>query len=136
VIRSPYECESLSQVRREIDRLDRGLVHTLRLRAEYVAAAAGYKTTDDSVRADDRVARVLADRREWAECDGVSAELVENIYRLVTAHAIEQEREHIARQRAEAAARRPEPARDTRCCRAAAPRPADTLRRRITRGAP
>ncbi|MBD3241963.1 MAG: isochorismate-pyruvate lyase [Chitinivibrionales bacterium] len=91
VIRSPYECSCLEQVRREIDRIDREIVYSLRLRAEYVEAAAKYKRTDDDVRADGRVTAMLAERREWAECDGVSADLVERLYRLIVAHGIAHE---------------------------------------------
>lgn len=91
MIRSPYECSCLEQVRREIDRIDRDIVYSLRLRAEYVEAAAKYKHTDDDVRADERVAQVLADRREWARSDGVSPELVERLYRLIVARGIAEE---------------------------------------------
>ncbi len=109
MIRLPHECGSLEQVRREIDRIDREIVYSLRLRAEYVEAAARYKSTDEDVEADERVSQALAERRAWAECDGVSPKLVERIYRLVVAHHTARER-RLVRARQEAGPQSDEPA--------------------------
>lgn len=96
MIRSPHECATMDHIRREIDRLDRELIYTLRLRGEYVAAAAEHKRTDQEARSPERVAQVLATRREWAEHDGVSPALVERLYRTIVEHHVEQERTRLA----------------------------------------
>jgi isochorismate pyruvate lyase len=77
----PEECASLDEVREAIDRLDRGIVAALGLRRGYVHAAARFKTDEASVRAPDRLAAMIAERRRWADSAGLPPDLVEHLFR-------------------------------------------------------
>ncbi len=90
----PMACNSLDDVRGEIDRLDEQIVALLAQRAEYVRTAARFKTSETHVAAPERQARMLAARREWAQREGLDPDFIERLYRLVVEHFIGREMEH------------------------------------------
>ena len=50
-------------------------------RARYVEAAARFKTGEQSVRAPERQRKMLAERRRWAEENGLDQDVIEALYR-------------------------------------------------------
>ena len=88
---TPAECQSLSQVREEIDRLDEQIVGLLGRRAQYVKVAARFKTSETAVAAPERQAAMLAVRREWAERESLDPDFVEDLYRRLITHFIQRE---------------------------------------------
>lgn len=79
--RLPEDCESLAQVREQIDRLDRDIVALLAERGRYVLAAAPFKRSADEVRAPQRVEQVVAKVRALAAEHGGLPDVVERVYR-------------------------------------------------------
>jgi isochorismate pyruvate lyase len=49
------DCENMSDIRTEIDALDRQIVHLIGQRAAYVKAAAKFKTSETAVKAPERL---------------------------------------------------------------------------------
>ena len=92
-MKPPSECRSLAEVRAEIDHLDDQIVTFLGRRAEYVYAAARFKTTEASVAAPDRLQAMLEVRRTWAEREGLAPDFVESLYRAIVAYFIARETE-------------------------------------------
>ena len=90
-IDSPDHCVSLREVRKGIDQIDRTLVQLLSQRAGFVARAAEFKNSEAEVRAPNRVRELLAERRRWAQEDGVSAELIDEVFRTVVEHFVGRE---------------------------------------------
>jgi isochorismate pyruvate lyase len=90
----PDDATSLTEVRAEIDRLDRALVQLLGERAQWVHAAARFKSSVEAVADPSRQQSMIAGRRVWAEEAGLSADFVESLFRSIVAHFIEREREH------------------------------------------
>jgi isochorismate pyruvate lyase len=88
---TPSECQSLGQVREEIDQLDEQIVALLGKRAGYVKAAARFKTSETAVAAPERLAAMLAARRQWAEREGLDPDLIEDIFRRLVAWFIQRE---------------------------------------------
>lgn len=82
---------SLAEVRRAIDRIDREIVRLLGERSVQVQAAARLKGDEASVRAPERVRRMVSERRAWAEAEGLDADFVESLFRAVTDHFIARE---------------------------------------------
>lgn len=74
-------CTSLSQVRANIDRIDREIVALLAERGRYVHEAARFKTSEETVRASDRVEQVIAKVRNEAALFGAEPSIVEAMYR-------------------------------------------------------
>ena len=93
-MKRPEECGSLVDVRAEIDRIDREIVRAIGERKRYVLAAAAFKTTANEVAAPERFAAMLEARRRWAEDEGLDAGVIEQLYRLLVGHFIEEERSH------------------------------------------
>lgn len=72
---------SLAEVRERIDGIDADLVALLTRRQALVRAAATFKTDEQSVRAPDRVERVVAAARARAEAAGLAPDVAEAVWR-------------------------------------------------------
>ena len=79
-------CNSLSEVRENIDRLDKIIVDHLAERTEYVLQAARFKGARSSVRDTSRIDSIVNRVRALAEEKGLDSNMIESIYR----HLIEQ----------------------------------------------
>lgn len=79
--RVPVRCTSMTDVRREIDRLDREIVTLLAERQNYIEQAGHIKQSRDSVRDEARVADVIAKVRARAADVGAHPDLAETVYR-------------------------------------------------------
>lgn len=93
----PIACESLDEVRSQIDRLDREIVGLLAKRGEYVRQAARFKKTKADVAAPARVEKVIGKVRSLAGERGGDPEVVERVYRAMIAAFIEAEQKEHAR---------------------------------------
>jgi isochorismate pyruvate lyase len=92
-MKAPEQCENMQDIRCEIDRIDRDIIALLGQRYGYVKAAAKFKTSAGSVKAQDRVAAMLLQRRVWAEEHELSAEMVEKLYRDLVNYCVREEME-------------------------------------------
>jgi isochorismate pyruvate lyase len=77
----PEDCQSLDEVRSQIDRLDEHIVRLLADRGGYVLAAARFKRSAAEVRAPQRVEQVIARVRALALQHGALPDVVERTYR-------------------------------------------------------
>ena len=93
-MKDPDECANIHEVREEIDIIDREVIDALSKRFKYVIAAARFKTSEGSVRAPDRFYAMLQQRREWAKESGLNPDVVENLYRDLVNHFIDEELKH------------------------------------------
>lgn len=75
------ECQSMSDVRHEIDRIDRLLVELLAERQTYVARAAILKPTRDIVRDPARIEDVVEKVKTAATAAGLSTDIAEPVWR-------------------------------------------------------
>lgn len=72
-------------MRRGIDALDREIVALIGERSRYVEAAAMFKTDETSVRA--------PERRRWAEEEGLSPDVIEDLFRRLVSYFVDREME-------------------------------------------
>jgi isochorismate pyruvate lyase len=91
---TPADCQSLTEVRHEIDRIDRVILALLGERAGYVHAAARFKPSEDAVHAPERQAAMFRARRQWAAEEDLDPDFVERLYRELIAYFVERERQH------------------------------------------
>lgn len=78
-------CTDMTEIRAEIDRIDRKVISLFGERYEFVKAASQFKKSPDQVKAQSRFDAMLQERRLWAEERGLNPDLIEKIYRdLVT----------------------------------------------------
>lgn len=79
--KKPAECTNITEVRNEIDSIDKAIIQLLADRFEYVKEVVKYKdNTHDSIIATERRDAVLRCRRMWAEECGLSADVIEQMY--------------------------------------------------------
>ena len=93
-MKSPEHCESMTDIRTEIDRLDRQVLALLGQRFAYVKAASKFKTSETTVRAPERLQAMLQQRRVWAEEEGLNADAIEKMYQDLVNHFIDEEMKH------------------------------------------
>ena len=93
-MKSPEQCESLAEIRMEIDRLDQHLIGTLAARFGYVKAAARFKKDQTAVADPDRLKAMLAQRRLWAEQQGLNPQVVEKLFNDLVKYFIAEEMKH------------------------------------------
>ncbi len=85
--------QTLSQVRTAIDAIDGELIHLLARRQYFVEQAGRLKPKNNAqaVADPERVAQVIADRRQWALAVGLSPEVAEAVWQSMIAAFIELE---------------------------------------------
>lgn len=91
MIKSPGECENISDIRTEIDEIDRQVIQLIGQRFEYVKAASKFKNSETGVKAPERFKAMLLKRREWAVEEGLNPDAIEKMYFDLVTHFIEEE---------------------------------------------
>ncbi len=74
------KCNSLEEVREEIDKIDDQILELIAKRKDMVKQAANFKHSVDEIKADERIDHVLDRVRHKALTLGVSPNLVAEIY--------------------------------------------------------
>ena len=91
------DCNSIEEVRSNIDRIDRQIVTLIAERGGYVKQAARFKKTTDDVKAPQRVEQVLAKVAALSQELGANPSVTEQVYRAMISGFINAEMaEHAA----------------------------------------
>jgi len=85
------KCNTLEEVRTNIDRIDNEIIKLIAERGTYVAEAAFFKKSEDGVRDPKRVEAVIQKVRAKAEEYGADPEMIEVLYREMIAGFIKME---------------------------------------------
>ena len=75
------ECNSIEEVRNNINNIDEQIVKLIAQRGKFVNQAAKFKKDSDAVKAPKRVEEVISKVNKLAQLNGANEEVVENIYR-------------------------------------------------------
>jgi len=85
------KCETMADVRKEVDRIDRELVTLLTQRQAMMAQAGRIKPNRNQVRDEARIEQVVSNVLAEAEKAGLSAAIAEPVWRLLIEKSIEYE---------------------------------------------
>ncbi len=85
------KCNSLEEVRQEIDSLDDKLVALISDRSHLIRQAAGFKDTVDEVKAEDRIEFILQKVRHAAIQSGVSPNMISELFTIMIDEMVETE---------------------------------------------
>ena len=91
VMKAPDECTTIEDVRQAIDAIDQEILDALAHRFEYVKAITRFKKTEAEVRANERYQIVMQARRQWASERRLDPDVIEQMYRLLIEHFIDEE---------------------------------------------
>ncbi len=86
-------CKTLGEVRSNIDRLDREIVHLIAERSHYVHEAARFKANPAQVEAPERAEAVVRKAMATAEQEGLSPKIAEATYRAMIRAFIDYEQD-------------------------------------------
>lgn len=67
------------------------MIGVIGLRAQYVQAAAAFKTSEQAVRAPERMRAMLQQRRLWAQEHNLNPDVIEKLYADLVSYFIEEE---------------------------------------------
>lgn len=84
-------CNSLEEVRSNIDRIDRQMVALIAERGKFVKQAARFKKNSDEVQAPQRVEQVIVKVRSLATEAGADAAIAEQVWRVMIAAFVKAE---------------------------------------------
>ena len=85
------ECQSLEEVRNEIDKIDEEIVKLIAQRSKYVKQAAKFKESVEEIKSDDRINDVLNHVRHLAGSLGISPNLVADVFKILIDKMVEME---------------------------------------------
>ena len=75
------ECNSIDEVRNNINNIDEQIVKLIALRGDFVTQAAKFKKDSEDVKAPKRVEEVISKVKNIARLNGANEEVVENVYK-------------------------------------------------------
>ena len=84
-------CNTLDEIRTEIDKVDEKIIKLIASRRDYVKQAVKFKDTIDEIKADDRVEDVLNKVRHQALSLSLSPNLIAEIYQRMIDDMVETE---------------------------------------------
>ncbi len=85
------KCNSLDEVRQEIDKLDEKLVQLISERSHLIRQAAGFKNSVEEVKAHDRIEFILQKVRHAAIQAGVSPNMISELFTIMIDEMVETE---------------------------------------------
>jgi len=85
------KCNSLEEVRIEIDKLDTKLVDLISERSHLIRQAAGFKNSVEEVKAEDRIEFILQSVRHHAIEKGVSPNMISELFAIMINEMVETE---------------------------------------------
>ncbi len=85
------KCNTLEEVRTEIDALDTKLVDLISERSHLIRQAAGFKQSVDEVKAQDRIDFILQRVRHHAIEKGVSPNMISELFEIMIDEMVETE---------------------------------------------
>jgi len=84
-------CNSLQEVREEVDKLDIQLVDLLAQRSHYIRQAAAFKNSVEEVKADDRIEFIKARVRHHAIQQGINPNMISELFTIMIDEMVETE---------------------------------------------
>jgi isochorismate pyruvate lyase len=85
------KCNSLEEVRHEVDIIDDELVELISKRSHYIRQAAGFKESIQEVKAEDRIDFILSRVRHKAIALGVSPNMISELFEVMIDEMVETE---------------------------------------------
>jgi len=89
----PYECNSIEEIRQEIDEIDHSIINLIAKRYSLIQEIIKFKSSTDDVYAEKRYLAVINDRRKIASDHYLDPDVIENIFRIMMDYFIKEQLE-------------------------------------------
>jgi isochorismate pyruvate lyase len=89
----PHECQSIEEVRLQIDEIDRDIIDLIGKRLSFIREIIKFKNNADDVYAKKRFLDVIRIRREIAALHHLNPDVIESIYRILMDYFIQEQLE-------------------------------------------
>ena len=87
----PKECNTITEIRNEIDVIDNQIIELLAKRFLYVKEIVRFKSNEEDVVARKRYEEVIQKRRQWAAEQGLNPDIIETTYKTLIAYFIDEQ---------------------------------------------
>jgi len=87
----PTDCDTITEIRSEIDNLDQQIIELIGKRFSYVKEIVRFKSNEEDVLAQKRYREVLEKRREWAKNQNLNPDTIEDIYKTLMKYFIDEQ---------------------------------------------
>jgi isochorismate pyruvate lyase len=91
LMKIPHKCNSLEEVRQEIDEIDQAIIGLIGKRFSFIKEIVKYKSSIDEVYAKNRYNTVISKRREIAANFDLDPDVIERIYRIMMDYSIKEQ---------------------------------------------
>lgn len=92
IIKKAKKCESIEEIREQIDLIDQNIILLFAKRYEFVKEVVKFKDkTEDAIIANERKELVIKQRSEWAESYGLDKKAFAELFRFLVDHNISKE---------------------------------------------
>lgn len=95
-VKNPSDCQSIEEVRNELDRIDKQLIALFSERHKYIEKIVEFKDDEEGIVAINRKDEVIEQRAVWAAKQGLNGETFKKIYTLLVDSNIKRELEIFA----------------------------------------
>jgi isochorismate pyruvate lyase len=90
-LNKPEDCRNIDDIRYEIDLVDNQIIKLIALRSQYVKKAANFKKSENAVRDEERVKKVIESKKQLALEYNISPDLIGEIYKTMIEYFVNQE---------------------------------------------
>lgn len=90
-MKSPHECQSIEEVRKEIDEIDQSIIGLIGKRFSFIQEIVKFKSNTNDVYAKDRFQAVINKRREIAAGHHLNPDVIEKMYRIMMDYFIKEQ---------------------------------------------
>ena len=108
-MKRPEDCTNIDDIRNEIDAVDKHVIELLGKRLQYVKEIVRFKKDEEDILARKRYREVLLTRREWASEQGLSPDIIENMYIMLIQFFIEVQKKTLKAKQASQKRNQPDP---------------------------
>lgn len=109
----PCECQSIDEIRKQIDAIDKKIISLFAERHGYVEEIVKHKTNEEGIVAQERKDFVISERSRWAGEVGLNEELFKTIFTELINHNIAHEMGILQRRKSAQASRKIQENRET-----------------------
>ena len=85
------KCDSLEELREEVDKIDQQIVELIAKRNAYIKQAAKFKTSIEDVKSPERIEQVMQNARKKAIELGVNPNMIEDLFKIMIDEMVETE---------------------------------------------